>query len=106
MSGLARNGLPGPMEATMFFERGWSGQSSITRFQGLSGGKMRHGPMVGALPRGASSVAGASPVSASGAARASSKPGPAAVEPIAVAHDEPAGNEWLRLGRFALVERD
>src|SRR5438094_195503 len=38
MSGLYRSGLSGPAEATIFGEFGWSGQSSTTRFHGLSGG--------------------------------------------------------------------
>src|SRR4051794_19460155 len=38
MSGLYRNGLSAPTEATIFAEFGWSGQSSTRRFHGLSGG--------------------------------------------------------------------
>src|SRR4051794_3512723 len=38
MSGLYRNGLAAPTEATIFAEFGCVGQSSTTRFHGLSGG--------------------------------------------------------------------
>jgi hypothetical protein len=39
MSLLWRRGLPGPIEAMMARESGWTGQSETSWFHGLSGGK-------------------------------------------------------------------
>src|SRR6516162_8503194 len=39
MSVLQRSGLDSPIDAIRFFEFGWTGQSSITRFHGLFAGR-------------------------------------------------------------------
>src|SRR3954454_1467071 len=57
MSGLYRNGFAAPTLATIFAEFGWVGQSSTTRFHGLSGGNTSRAEQIASAP-GVSNITG------------------------------------------------
>src|SRR3954469_12233478 len=88
MSALYRNGFSGPIVPTTAFEFGWTGQSSTTRFHGLSGGNTSRADRMAAAS-GSSNETGFVMAGILAALMRATRAGSLATVPFAAGADEP-----------------